>query len=92
MKELLKGIWDLMNDEPDDTEDELNSAMFPRHLYYSQSEVCTKYQITPRMYQDLLVERNIPQVNKVVDLGGYTVNTRYVLIEDVESLNLTLRS
>lgn len=91
MKELLNCIWELMIEEPDDGEDEVNSTMFPRHLYYSQSEVCTKYQITPRMYQELLVERNIPQVNKVVDLGGYTVTTRYVLKEDVESLNLNTR-
>lgn len=64
---------------------------FPRHLYYSQTDVLRRYRVSARDYQALLEERGIEPVKRVVILDGYEVETIYVLITDVEKLNLEQR-
>jgi 3-mercaptopyruvate sulfurtransferase SseA len=64
---------------------------FPRHLYYSQTDVLRGYRISAKAYQALLEERGIEPVKRVVVLDGYQVETVYVLISEVEKLNLEQR-
>ncbi|GAA4326104.1 hypothetical protein [Flaviaesturariibacter amylovorans] len=65
--------------------------MFPRHNYYSQTEVLTKYQISQQAYKKLLQDQGIEPVSKTVDLGGYPVTTCYVEKEKIDALNLPIR-
>lgn len=64
---------------------------FPRHLYYSQTDVLRRYRISAKDYQRLLEERGIEPVRRAVMLDGYKVETTYVLIDVVEKLNLEQR-
>jgi hypothetical protein len=65
--------------------------MFPRSEYYSQTEVLKLYKVNADTYKRILTEKNIPTVNKQIDLGGYMATTIYVLKSDVHALGLTPR-
>lgn len=63
--------------------------MFQRHLYYSQTEVLKKYQISLKKYKEILP--TLTQINNVVDMGTHTLTTIYVLRTDIERLGLKER-
>jgi hypothetical protein len=67
------------------------SGMFDRSKYYSQTEALKIFKISMARYKRCLLENNIPVVSHPVDLGGYLVDTKYVLKEDIEKLNLSKR-
>lgn len=66
--------------------------MFPREKYYSQTEIIKTYQISVKRFKELVQKHNIPVLSKNVNLGTYSVNTVYVLREDVEKLKLNKRN
>lgn len=64
---------------------------FPRELYYSQTEACKKFKISVKQFKQMLIDHSITVVSHRVDLGGFEVDTIYVLKEDIDKLNLPLR-
>ncbi|MCU7549212.1 hypothetical protein OCK74_08800 [Chitinophagaceae bacterium LB-8] len=70
----------------------MNEGAFKRSDYYRQTEVVKRFKIAAKLFKQLLVDNNINQVNKRVDLGGYDVTTVYVKKEDIDVLNIKLRS
>jgi hypothetical protein len=62
---------------------------FPREMYYSQTEALKIYKISAEDYKELI--KDLPQINKKIDLGGYQVITIYVLRELIDNLNLKKR-
>lgn len=65
--------------------------MFPRHKYYSITEVVKLYKITSEAYKKLLVDTKTPVVENTINLSEYSVNAKYVLKEDVDKLGLQKR-
>ena len=66
--------------------------MFNRKLYYSQTDVVKRFKVSIKQFKQLLVENNIPQINKEINLGMFEVTTIYVLKSDIDKLNLEIRS
>lgn len=62
---------------------------FNREKYYSITDVLKKYLISSKQYKELI--KDLPKVGREADLGIFKVNAVYVLREDIEGLNLTLR-
>jgi len=62
-----------------------------RDLYYSQTQICKIYKVTPKKLQLLLKQHNIPVLSKHIDLGEYDVTAKYVTKEQIHQLGLELR-
>ncbi len=62
--------------------------MFPRSEYYSQTEVTKLFDINAKQVKELILDRQIPVVNKVIQLGTYCVTTVYIKKEHIDQLNL----
>lgn len=62
--------------------------MFPRNLYFSQTEVIKLFKITPKAYKALLEAQKIPVVSTTIDYNTYTLKTLYALKSNVMKLNL----
>lgn len=99
LKNFVKGLDLFMASMPGPTSadvslkkqmDSTKKTKFDRKAYYSQTEACAKFNITPKVFQHLCARYNIQQVNKEVDMGFYKVTTRYVLKEDFDKINIQL--
>lgn len=63
--------------------------MFIRNSYYSQTEAVKKFRITVKKYKEII--KDMEQVNREIDLGGYTVTTIYIRKELIDALKIELR-
>lgn len=70
----------------------VNLEMFNREAYLSQTEIVKNYKVSVKKFKELLKEHNIPVVSNKADLGLYSVNTVYILKEDIGKLNLDKRN
>lgn len=70
----------------------VNLEMFNREAYLSQTEIVKNYKVSVKKFKELLNEHNIPVVSHKADLGLYSVNTIYILKEDLSKLNLDKRN
>ncbi len=70
---------------------DVNYIVFPRQLYYSQTEIVKQFSITVKGLKQLIADHQIPAVTKDVDLGEYAVKALYYLKEDIDKLGLTKR-
>jgi len=69
----------------------MEQVIFPRNKYYSQTEVVRLYNVSAKAYKQLLFDHQIDIVTRNINLGEFSVNTIYVLKEDVLKLGLQLR-
>jgi DNA invertase Pin-like site-specific DNA recombinase len=70
----------------------LNLPMnFPRDTYYSQTEIIKTFKISAGALNKLITAHQIPATNLPINLGTYSVISKYYHKEDIDKLNLQLR-
>lgn len=62
-----------------------------RDLYFSQTQICKIYKVSPKRLKQLLVQHKIEALNKEIDLGEYQVTALYITKEQIQGLGLELR-
>lgn len=64
---------------------------FERRLYFSQTEITGIFQIIPDEYKALILEKNLPVINRKVNLGNYDVEAVYTFKTDFLKLGIPKR-
>jgi len=64
---------------------------FNRSLYYSQSEICKQFKVSPKKLKMLIEDNNIPVVNRPVEIGydrgnNFNVTAKYILKTDWDKI------
>lgn len=66
--------------------------MFNRDLYYSQSEACKLFKLSPKKFKQLVAEYNIPLISIPMELHSeingtsYNVTAKYVLKTEFQKI------
>lgn len=66
-------------------------STFNRSEYYSQTDVLRLFKISRVKYHALLKERNLNTLSVTIDMGDYTMVTKYVKREIIDNLGLEKR-
>lgn len=62
-----------------------------RNKYYSQTDIITRFKITPKELKQLIIYHNIPVIEKQISFGVYSVTAIYIVKEDIERLQLPIK-